>query len=381
MAEDQRLRIPGPTPVPPSVARAMSRPMFSHRSGDFRTLMAEVKEGLRYVFQTENECLVITGSATAAMEAAVANLVDPGTSALAAVSGKFGERWFDLLKAYKADAHKLDVEWGEALQPEGLAAALAEHKPEVVFLTHNESSTAVLHDIAAAAQVCRDAGALVVVDAVSSLGGAEFYTDTWGIDIVVAGSQKCLMLPPGLAFVSVSETAWQRMEKIESPRYYLNLKKYRKSAAGNETPYTPAVSLFAGLQQALSMIRDEGLETGWQRHRLMQQMVRRGLEALGLQLMVDEKNASPTVTAAFGPQGVDVEAWRKALNQGTGVVLSGGQDQLSGKIFRVGHMGYATPVEMLATLAAIEVTLLSSGADVQRGAGVAAAEEVWLQWA
>jgi aspartate aminotransferase-like enzyme len=379
--EDQRLRIPGPTPIPPQVARAMGRPMISHRGSEFRAIMHEVSTGLQYVFQTSNECLTITGSATAAMEAAVANLVAPKTPVLAVVSGKFGERWRDLLLAFGADAEVLEVQWGQGVSPEALADALDRTPAEVVFLTHNESSTAVRHDIAAAARVCRQRGSLVVVDAVSSLGGAEFRTDQWGIDVVVSGSQKCLMLPPGLSFLAVSEAAWQRMESVPSPRYYLDLPRYRRTAQEGETPYTPAVSLILGLQESLRMIRAEGLEVAWERHRLMKQMVRQGLQSLGLELFVPEKWASPTVTAASGPRGLDVDAWRKSLQRQTGVVLSGGQDQLSGRIFRVGHMGYTTPLEMLATLAAIELGLAAAGLGVKRGAGVAAAEEVWLRWA
>lgn len=381
LPEDHKLRIPGPTPVPPQVVRAMSKTMISHRGTEFRALMGEVQEGLRYVFQTKNECLIITGSATAAMEATVASLVSPGTPALAVVAGKFGERWGSLLKAYGAKTHILDVPWGEGVEPDVLAAALRQNPAEVVYLTHNESSTAVRQDIAAAAKVCHEAGALVVVDAVSSLGGAEFLTDAWGVDVVVAGSQKCLMLPPGLAFVAVSEAAWQRMAKQTSPRYYLDLARYRKSAAGNETPYTPAVSLFLGLQESLQMIKAEGLENIWERHKLMQQMVRKGIAALGLELFVQEKYASPTVTAIAAPAGVDADAWRKAISQRTGVVLSGGQDKLAGKIFRVGHMGWASPLEMLSTLAAIEIGLSTAGVQLQRGAAVAAAEEVWQTWA
>jgi len=387
------LRIPGPTPLPPEVTLPMSRPMINHRGAEFRNLWREALAGLQEVFQTDNECIILAGSGTAAMEAAVANLVEPGTPVLVVVGGKFGQRWADLTKAYKAATFELQVPWGEGVSTEALREAIAAHRPEVVFLTHNESSTGVRNDIASLCAVCREAGCLTVVDAVSSLGGAEFYTDRWGVDITVTGSQKCLMLPPGLSFLAVSAAAWQRIKKINSPRYYFDLERYRQANKIGEAPFTPAVSLVFGLVESLRLIRSEGLERSWQRHALLQQMTRRGLEALHLELLVEEKWASPTVTAVKSPPGIDVEKWRKEVASRTGVVLSGGQDHLKGRIFRVGHMGYIVPLEILATLKAIETTLRAFGyeaagpgsgsaasASASASAAVRTAEEVWLNW-
>ena len=374
------LRIPGPTPIPPSVLQAMQQPMVSHRGTEFTDIVASLQGDLRYLFQTENDCLILAGSGTAAMEAAVANLVAPGRPVLAVVAGKFGERWSQLARTYQADVKELIVPWGQGVDPNQLAAAIAQHQPEVLFITHNESSTGVSQDIAGAAAICQQAGCLIVVDAISSLGGAEFRTDAWGVDVAITGSQKCLMLPPGLSFLAVSQQAWDKMAKNNSPRFYFDLLRYRKGVHNGQAPYTPAVSLIFGLQESLRLIRSEGLENVWQRHRLMQQMIRHGLAAAGVPLFVVEEWASVTVTAALAPAGLQLEAWRKELAKETGIVLASGQDTLAGRVFRVGHMGYAIPAEMLAILGTIEVFLAKAGYAKRLGAGVSAAQEVWLRW-
>lgn len=374
------LRIPGPTPIPPSVLQAMQQPMVSHRGTEFTDIVASLQGDLRYLFQTENDCLILAGSGTAAMEAAVANLVAPGRPVLAVVAGKFGERWSQLARTYQADVKELIVPWGQGVDPNQLAAAIAQHQPEVLFITHNESSTGVSQDIAGAAAICQQAGCLIVVDAISSLGGAEFRTDAWGVDVAITGSQKCLMLPPGLSFLAVSQQAWDKMAKNNSPRFYFDLLRYRKGVHNGQAPYTPAVSLIFGLQESLRLIRSEGLENVWQRHRLMQQMIRHGLAAAGVPLFVVEEWASVTVTAALAPAGLQLEAWRKELAKETGIVLASGQDSLAGRVFRVGHMGYAIPAEMLAILGTIEVFLAKAGYAKRLGAGVSAAQEVWLRW-
>jgi aspartate aminotransferase-like enzyme len=374
------LRIPGPTPIPPSVLQAMQQPMVSHRGTEFTDIVASLQGDLRYLFQTENDCLILAGSGTAAMEATVANLVAPGRPVLVVVAGKFGERWSQLAHAYQADVKELIVPWGQGVDLNQLAAAIAHHQPEVLFITHNESSTGVSQDIAGAAAICQQAACLIVVDAISSLGGAEFRTDAWGVDVAITGSQKCLMLPPGLSFLAVSQQAWERMANNNSPRFYFDLLRYRKGVNNGQAPYTPAVSLIFGLQESLRLIRSEGLENVWQRHRLMQQMIRHGLAAAGVPLFVAEEWASVTVTAALAPAGLQLEAWRKELAKETGIVLASGQDSLAGRVFRVGHMGYAIPAEMLAVLGTIEVFLAKAGYAKRLGAGVSAAQEVWLRW-
>lgn len=375
----KHLRIPGPTPVPPAVARAAAQEMINHRSATFRELLATAERGLRQVFQTTGEIAVLTGSGTAAMEAAVANLVSPGDHVLVLVGGKFGERWLELVERFGAAAHVLSYPYGEGVPAGQVADALAAN-PEigVVFATQNESSTAVLNDIESLAAVTRNSHALLVVDAVSGLGGAPLAMDEWGVDVVVAGSQKCLMLPPGLAFVASAPRAWERIDNVRSARYYLDLRAYRKAAANGETPYTPNVSLFFALAEALRLIEAEGLEAGFQRHALMRDMVRAGVAALGLTPFVADRWASPTVTAVTGE--LDIEAFRKRIAAECDIVLAGGQGELKGRLFRIGHMGYATPLDMLTTLAGVEFTLLRMGHPVELGAGVRAAQEVWSKW-
>lgn len=381
MRKESILRVPGPTPVPPQVAQAMSKPMVPHRAAGFRALWREVYIGLRHVLQTQNECVILAGSGTAAMEAAVVNLVEAGTKALVAVAGKFGERWQEIATAYGAAVATVEAPLGQGVDSGQLAEALQRSQPEIVFLTHTESSTGVQQDIKGAARLCRAVGALVVVNAVSSIGGAEFYTDDWGVDVIVTGSQKCLMLPPGLGLLAVSDKAWKRMEHIRTPRFYLDLLRYRKANAVGEAPYTPAISLVYGLQESLRMIRAEGLEDAWKRHTLMQQMVRRGFAAMGLELFVEERWASSTITVVHTPRGVNMREWQRDMALRTGVLISDGFDNLLGRVFRIGHMGYVTPLEMLTTLSAIEVALAADGYPVKNGAGVAAAQKVWLNWA
>ena len=385
-SEQQHLRIPGPSPVPPRVVRAASRPMVNHRGAAFRELYKQVTSQMRDVFQTSGEVMLITGSGTAAMEAAVVNLVSPGEKMLALVGGKFGERWAEIGRAFGAEVIELRYDWRRGADPAELSARLAAD-PDIVavFATHNESSTGVLNDIEGLSRARELGGrrhkALLVVDSISALGGAPLPMDAWGVDVVVTGSQKCLMLPPGLSFVALGQAALERLEQVTTGRYYLDLRAYRKAAAAGESPYTPAVSLVFALQESLAMLAEEGLEKAYARHRLMRDMVRAGVKALGLPLYTDERWASPTVTAVEGAPGLDVEAFRRLVLREFGVELAGGQGQLKGKIFRIGHMGYAGPLDMIAALAAVEQGLAKSGFPVQLGAGVAAAQEVWSRWA
>ncbi|HLS89894.1 MAG TPA: alanine--glyoxylate aminotransferase family protein [Limnochordia bacterium] len=379
-AGDKLLRVPGPTPVPDRVARAAARPMLWHRSPEFVELFRRVEAGLKRLFETESDVLMIAGSGTAAMESAVANLLSPGEEAIVLNGGKFGERWLELVQAFGARPREVKYAYGQGADPEALDAALSQHpSAKVVFATHNESSTAVLNDIEALAKVARAHGALIVVDAVSSLGGTPLPMDAWGIDVVVTGSQKCLMLPPGLSFVGVGPRAWEKAAESKGHRYYFDWKQYRRAAKNAESPYTSAVSLMFALDESLAMLEEEGAEARFDRHRLMRDMVRAGLKELGFTLFVEERWASPTLTAAYGG-GVDPDELRKVVRKKTGVTFAGGQGELKGRIFRIGHMGAATPLDMVTTLAAIEIGLAELGADVTFGKGVGRALEVWKSW-
>ncbi|MBO8127879.1 MAG: alanine--glyoxylate aminotransferase family protein [Peptococcaceae bacterium] len=374
-----RLMIPGPTPVPPQVSEAMARPMIGHRSKDFAALMERLQSKLRQVLQTENEVIVTTSSGTGGMETAVANTVNPGDKVLVLEAGKFGERWLELTRVYGADVEELHFEWGRPYDLEAVKARLDAH-PDIkaVFATLNETSTGVVHDIAGLGALLKGRDTLLVVDGVSGIGGIDFNPDETGVDILVTASQKALMVPPGLAIVSVSAKAWQVIEKCRSPRYYFSLKKARKSLAKWNTAYTPGVSLFFALEAALDLILDEGLVNVFHRHDLMARATRRAVKVLGLELLPPEEYASPVVTAVKAPDGIKVDDLRKLLLDKYGVLFAGGQASLKGKIFRIAHMGYADRMDVLTAVASLEMALVELGYPVQLGSGVRAAQEVFL---
>ena len=372
--DKHELRIPGPVPVPPKVLLASASPMINHRGAEFREKLPLVLDRLKPIFATENAIIALTGSGSAAMEAAVANLVNPGDPVLVLVGGSFGQRWLDICTSYGAKVLELQYPWGKGVDPLDVQAILKTHPEiEVVFATHNESSTAVLNDIEGIGEVVNQFDALFVVDAVSSLGGSPLETDNWGVDVVCTASQKCLLTPPGLAFVSISQRARSRMKKVTSPRFYLDLLRYEEMLMQGETPYTPNIANFFALEEALNLIEAEGLENIYARHYLMRDMIRVGMQALELPLLVEEPWASPTVTSVR-PDFSDVVGFCRRLEQKYGVEVAGGQGLFAGKIFRVGHMGYATPLDMVTTLAAIEASL------GQYGKACAAAEKIWDDW-
>lgn len=366
------LRIPGPVPVPPQVLQAASHPMINHRGKVFKSLFPQIMDRLKPIFGTQQRIYAITGSGTAAMETAVANLISPGDAVLVLVGGSFGQRWKSLCDAYQAKVTVLEYPWGEPVDAAQVQTVL-QANPDIkaVFATHNESSTAVLNDLQALGTAVRGHQALLVVDAVSSLGGAEIQMDAWGIDVVCTASQKCLMVPPGLAFVAFSAPAMERAAQTTSSRFYFNINSYDQMLEKGETPFTPNISLLFGLEAALDMIEEEGLDVIYARHFLMRDMARAGIEALGLPLLVVEAGASPTTTSVIPDTITDVDGFRAKVRDHLGVELAGGQGKLAGKIFRIGHMGYATPLDMLTCLAALELALGKSGL------ATAAAEDVW----
>ncbi len=352
------LRIPGPTPCPPDVLEAVARPMINHRGRLFADLIQRVSGRLREFFQTKGDILILTGSGTGGMEAAVVNTLSPGEKVLAVSIGEFGRRFAAIARAYGAQVMPLDYEPGQAAQPEDIRRALGED-PDIVavLVTHNETSTGVTNPLREMAQAVREFDRLLLVDGVSSVGSIPVETDAWGLDVVISGSQKGWMVPPGLAFLSLSERAWQAQQRARMPRFYWDLAKHRDSLAKGQTPWTPALSVLFGLEVALERMAREGLEAIFARHAGLGQMVRDGVKALGLELLADERFASNTVTAVKMPPGIEAKALTRLLEEEFDVVLAGGQGNLAGKIFRIGHLGWVTEEDIRQTLTALERAL------------------------
>ena len=370
-----RLYTPGPTSVPPETLEVLARPIIHHRTPEFRAAFEQVVEGLKYVYQTANDVYIITGSGTAAFEAGLVTTVAPGKTVLNINNGKFGERWGKQCRKFGIDVTDRELEYGTHVTPESMADELDQAQYDAVIVTHSETSTATACDMEAVAKVVREKApdALLIVDGITAIGALPFRMDAWGIDVAVTGSQKALMLPPGLGFVSLSERAWKAAEenKGQSP-FYLDLRAYRKSAADNDTPFTPANTLVHALAVSLAMIQDEGIEQVWKRTRAHASAVREGMTALGLSLF--SQMPADSVTAVNYPEGVD-DAFRKVMQTDHGMNVAAGQADMKGKLFRVNHMGYTDAYDALAVVAATEHALAKLGQDVDVGAGVAAAQK------
>jgi aspartate aminotransferase-like enzyme len=373
--EKRYLMTPGPTPVPPEVLAAMAQPIVHHRSPDFRVLLERVLGRLREVYRTRNDVLMFTASGTAAMESAVANLVAPGDPVTVVSAGYFGERWQALARAYGADVDVVAYEWGEVPAAGDLALRLRERPAKAVLLTHSETSTGVVADVRGLAAAAKESGALVVVDAVSSLGAVPLETDAWGIDVVCSGSQKALMTPPGLAFVSASDAAYAA--RASSARFYLDWERTHKAQEKLDAAFTPAVSIVAGLDVALSLLLEEGLERAFERHARLGRACRAGARAMGLELFSPDDDSSAVVTAIRAPDGIDSTDVVLALRDKHGITIANGQGPVKGQIFRIGHIGYYDVFDVTTALAAVELTLAELGADVERGVATARALEVY----
>ncbi|MBI3988099.1 MAG: alanine--glyoxylate aminotransferase family protein [candidate division NC10 bacterium] len=374
----QHLLAPGPTPIPSEALLAMARPILYHRSPAYEALFAHVREGLKSLFRTEHEVLMFTASGTGAMEAAVVNTLSPGDRALVVVGGKFGERWAELCQAYGVEVIPVEIEWGKALRPEQVTSAL-EQDPSIkaVFVTHSETSTGVLHDVRALAEVVKEKEALLIVDAITSLGVTEVETDAWGLDIVVAGSQKALMIPPGLAFCAVSKKTWAAVGRSKLPRFYFDFQATKKSQEKNQSPFTPAVSLVAALKEALDLIQAEGLEKVIARHKRLSRATLAGVEALGLEPFAERP--SPAVTAVKAPEGIAPKEIVKAMRTKYGITIAGGQGKLKDTIFRIAHLGYADESDVILVLSTLERILSELGYPAKLGEGVRAAQEIFLK--
>jgi aspartate aminotransferase-like enzyme len=374
-----RLLTPGPSPVPEETLLELAKPVPYHRTPEMRQLLAEITQDLQYVFQTRHPVLTLTSSGTGGMEAAVVNCVRPGGKVICLIAGRFGERWRHIARTFGAEPVGVTAPQGQAVSPEQLAQALAQHPDAgAVCCTLSETSTGVAHDVAAFGRLVAPTPAVLLVDAISSLGAMECRTDDWHIDVCVTGSQKALMLPPGLAFVSVSPKAWDRIDRNPARRtFYFDLKKAKKDLDNNETPWTPAHTLLMGLRLSLKRFRAEGIENVWKRQARTAAAARAGFRAMGLEPFA--ARPADSLTVATVPDGLDGAALLSKLEEQYGLRLAGGQDNLKGKIIRLGHMGYIDQFDVLAALAGIELVLKEMGHPVEPGKGLAAAQQVWTK--
>ncbi len=369
---------PGPTPVPHEVLEAMSRPIIHHRSSDFREILERCLERLGEVYRTTSDVLVYTASGTGGMESAVANLTRPGDRVVVVSAGFFGERWVGMAESFGCEVDSVAYDWGETPTADDLAGRLRElGGAKVVFLTHSETSTGVVADVQALAGVAKEAGALVVVDAVSSLGAVPLETDAWGIDSVISGSQKALMTPPGLATVSVSRDAWAAVDPKAPYRYYFDWTQTKERQDQFDPAFTPAVSIVVGLDVALGILLAEGLEQAFERHTRLGRACRAGVKAMGLELFSPDDDSSAVVTAINAPEGIDSTDLVQTLRDRQGIVLAPGQGPLKGKVFRIGHIGYYDVFDVTTALAGVELVLGELGADIERGTAITAALEAF----
>ncbi len=380
---ETNLRIPGPTGLPSAVREAGARQMINHRGPEFAAMLGRISSGLRPFFGTANDVLLLSCAGTGGLEAAIVNTLSPGDAVLGVSIGSFGDRFAKIASTYGAQVTKLDVEWGRAADPADLRQALRDGPAggyQAVLLTHNETSTGVMNPVAELAAVIRESSpdSLILVDGVSGLGAVPFEQDAWGIDVVVSGSQKAWMAAPGMAFASLGERAWQAADTARMPRFYLDLRAARKSAASGETPWTPAVAVVFQLDVALGLMADEGPAAIFARHAACAAATRAGLEALGFALLADPANRSQTVTAAWIPEGLDWKTFNADLKRRK-LVIAGGQGQLVGRILRVGHLGTVTLDEILACIGILEEVSLLHDRDVVPGAAVAAAQRAGVE--
>ena len=374
------LMTPGPTPVPAEVLLAQARPMIHHRTPEFSAALMESVAGLKYVFETVNDVLVLACSGTGAMESAFANCFCAGDTVIVARNGKFGDRMVGIAKVYGLDVVDLSYEWTQVVPPADIARALEEH-PDArgVVVVQSETSSGVLNDVEAIGRiVARYDDCVLIVDSITGIGAVPCKTDAWHLDVVMTGSQKGLMLPPGLAAVSVSPKAWRAYERSTLPKYYFDWKKYAKNLENDTTPFTPPVSLILGLQESLKMMREETIEGVIARHSRLAEATRRGCEALGMKLFAPPEGRGSAVTPVWVPEGVDGKRLVKIMKDKYGVTIAGGQDDYTGRIFRVGHLGYFGDFDIIITLAALEMTLAELGYEFERGSGIKAAEAVFM---
>lgn len=378
MLKKNFLLSPGPSKVPESVMLEMAQPIFHHRTPQYQAIFKNVTDDLKYLFRTENDVFVFCSSGTGALEASMISFLSPGDKVITVNGGKFGERFGLIGKAYGIECDVIDVEWGKAVDPKVIEEKLKKDPSiKAVYTTLCETSTGVLNDIKAIGDIVSQTPAILVCDAVSGLGADMIETDAWKVDVVASGSQKGLMLPPGLAFMSVSKKAMALVDSSTIPSFYFDLKRYKKSLDKNDVPWTPAITLVLGLQKVLGMVKEEGIENIWQRHARLAAATRKAMQALGLKLLAPDA-PSNAVTSVMIPDGVDGGKFVKTVRDELGITLAGGQDHLKGKIFRIAHMGYCNQYDMVVGISAIEEALKLGGYSFEVGAGLKAFETEWL---
>jgi len=374
----EHLLAPGPTQVPPDVLLEMAKPVFHHRTAAYRKLHQEVLEDLKAIFRTKNDVYTMTSSGTGSMESSVVNVVSPGDKTLVVQGGKFGERWVQLSKAFGANPIVINVEWGKPADPEEIRKQLKAN-PDVVavYTTLVETSTGVVTDMQAIGSIVKETNALLVCDGISSVGAIPMETDAWGIDMLVVGSQKALMLPPGLAFITVSPKAWKAIDARKPAAYYFDLKKARKNIATFDNPWTPAVTLMVGLKKSLELIKQRGIEQIWKDHARLARATRAAVKAMGLKLFADPP--ADCVTAVLMPESIDGETVFKKLRGDHGITIAGGQDQAKGRIIRISNMGYVDDSDVVIIISALERVLAEMGHKFALGSGLAAAQQELMQ--
>ncbi|MCS4540892.1 MAG: alanine--glyoxylate aminotransferase family protein [Euryarchaeota archaeon] len=376
--EKTLLMIPGPVNVSPRVLRAMAKPVINHRSPEFGKRTLEINEMLKKVFKTNNDIIILTSSGTGGVEAALANTIKAGDKVLVCVNGAFGERARNIAEVYNADIIDVNADWGKAISSKDVKEKLTQDTKAVVMV-YNETSTGVQNPIGEVGEIVKQTNTLFIVDAISGLGGHYVGVDEFGIDICVVGSQKCLAAPPGLAFVSISSKAWKVIELNKPRSLYFDLVRAKSFLQKDppQTPFTPAVSTFYGLHEALKIVEEEGLENWIKRHEIIAKATREGIKAMGLELFADEKVASNTVTPIKYPAGINDKEFRKTMRTKYLVEVAGGQKQLSGKIFRIGHLGTVTSSDIISTLSAVEMAMNDFGIKIEPGVGLSAAQRVF----
>lgn len=375
----KRLFTPGPTPVPESIMLRMAQPIIHHRNPEFKEIFAELNENLKYLFQTNQDVFTLTSSGTGAMEASVANVIGENEKAIFVDGGKFGERWGHLIKTFGGIPIEIKKEWGNPPTVDEIID-LMKKNPDVkaVYLTHSETSSGTVTDVREIAKAVHEiSDALVVVDGITSVGAIELKMDEWDVDIVITGSQKGLMIPPGLAFIAVSERAWRKINQTENRTFYLSLKKAKKALETGDTPWTPAITLVIGANEALKMIKHEGIENIWKRHAKLAEGIRIGVKALGLKLL--SKNPSNAITAVLMPEGIEFKKFNDALKYEFGITVAGGQENYKGKLFRISHLGYYDELDMISMISALEFALKKVGYKFEPSSGVSAIQNYFLR--